>query len=445
MRPEFRMGNSYFRQRRRAAASDEELRLLPFTDLGARGDDEWQTGDCLVVPLLSRAGRTLGVLDVYDPIDRRLPTMESIRGVEIFGNQAAVAIENAQQYAALEVQELRLERQLQSQQDLLRVSESILATLDEKVVFESIADKLRLLVEYDTLAISKVDWAARRIDTVFARDEYAEELMANPISVEQGLWGWAVTHDEALLCNAAHADPRAALVPDTPFEPQASIVLPLHVMNKVIGVLNLDRLGGKIYSEEEFELVKPFANLAAIAIENASLYEQQPAARGHRPAHRSVQPRPLPGDPRARGAPLRALRRRLLAAHDGPRPLQAGQRPLRPPARRPRAAPRGDDPRRRPPAKPTSWRATAARSSPSCCRRPRRDDARQLADRIRTQVREIVVEPATSSACRPRSASPTFPSAASTPRPSWARPTRRCCGPSAAGATACSTTATCAR
>ena len=134
--------------------------------------------------------------------------------------------------------------------------------------------------------------------------------MDNPISVEQGLWGWAVTHDEALLCNAAHADPRAALVPDTPFEPQASIVLPLHVMNKVIGVLNLDRLGGKTYSEEEFELVKPFANLAAIAIENASLYEQQPAARRHRPAHRPLQPRPLPGDARARGAPLRALRRR---------------------------------------------------------------------------------------------------------------------------------------
>ena len=63
-------------------------------------------------------------------------------------------------------------------------------------------------------------------------------------------------------------------MPDTPVEPQASIVLPLHVMNKVIGVLNLDRLGGKTYTDEEFELVKPFANLAAIAIENASLYEK---------------------------------------------------------------------------------------------------------------------------------------------------------------------------
>ena len=274
MRPEFRMGSSFVRLCRRAPAGPEEQRLLPFTDLGTRAADEWQTGDSLVVPLLARDGRTLGVLDVYDPVDRLLPTLESVRIVEIFANQAAIAIENAQQYAALERQELRLERQLQSQQDLLRVSESVLATLDEKVVFESIADKLRLLVEYDTLAISKVDWAARRIDTVFARDEYSQELMDNPISVEQGLWGWAVTHDEAVLCNAAHADPRSAQVPDTPVEPQASIVLPLRVMNKVIGVLNLDRLGGKTYSEEEFELVKPFANLAAIAIENASLYEK---------------------------------------------------------------------------------------------------------------------------------------------------------------------------
>jgi diguanylate cyclase (GGDEF)-like protein len=274
MRPEFRMGNSFFRQRRRVPPSPDERRMLPVTDLGVRGDDEWQTGDCLVVPLQSRADRCLGALSVYDPLDRRLPTMESIRGVEIFANQAAIAIENAQQYAALEVQELRLERQLQSQQDLVRVSESILSTLDEQVVFESITEKLRLLVEYDTLAISKVEWDTRRIVTVWARDEYAQELIDNPIGIEQGLWGWAVTHDEALLCNEAHDDPRANQVPDTPVEPQASIVLPLHVMNKVIGVLNLDRLGGKTFTEEEFELVKPFANLAAIAIENASLYER---------------------------------------------------------------------------------------------------------------------------------------------------------------------------
>ena len=272
LRPEHRIGNCFFcRQSTMAVAPDG----CPFgaTELGPRPDGEWQTGDALFVPLYSR-GRLLGVLDVYDPEDHRLPTLESVRNLEVFANQAAIAIDNALQYEALHVQERRLERQLQSQQDLLRVSESILATLDEKVVFETIGDKLNLLVEFDTLAISKVDWQARRIDTVYARDEFADELIANPISVEQGIWGWAVTHDEPILCNECHLDPRAAQVPGTPVEPQASIILPLRVMNKVIGVLNLDRLGGKTFSDEEFELVKPFANLAAIAIENASLYEK---------------------------------------------------------------------------------------------------------------------------------------------------------------------------
>jgi diguanylate cyclase (GGDEF)-like protein len=273
LRPEHRMGSSYFRRRRYPAVADETLRF-GVTDLGARRDDEWQTGDVLFVPLLSRDDRMLGVLEVCDPEDRRLPTLESIRSLEVFANQAAIAVDNALQYEALRIQERRLERQLQSQQDLLRVSESVLATLDEKIVFESIADKLGLLVEYDNLAISKVDWESRMIVTVFARDEYAEELIANPISVERGIWGWAVTHDEPLLCNAAHEDPRGVLVPGTPIEAQATIVLPLHVMGKVIGVLNLDRLGGKTFTEEEFDLVKPFANLAAIAIENASLYEK---------------------------------------------------------------------------------------------------------------------------------------------------------------------------
>ena len=116
MRPEFRMGNSFFRQRRRVPPSPEERLPAARTDLGRAATTSGRPATAWSCPSQSRAGRCLGALSVYDPLDRRLPTMESIRGVEIFANQAAIAIENAQQYAALEVQELRLERQLQSQQ-----------------------------------------------------------------------------------------------------------------------------------------------------------------------------------------------------------------------------------------------------------------------------------------------------------------------------------------
>ena len=67
-----------------------------------------------------------------------------------------------------------------------------------------------------------------------------------------------------------------------------------------------------------------------------------------------------------------ADRQRLapVADHARHRPLQAVQRHLRPPGRRPGPPARSADAPRRSSAATTSWPDTAARSSSSCCRRP---------------------------------------------------------------------------
>ena len=48
--------------------------------------------------------------------------------------------------------------------------------------------------------------------------------------------------------------------------------MPLQVRGKVIGVLSMDRLGGRTFDERELEPVRLFANLAAIAIQNARAF-----------------------------------------------------------------------------------------------------------------------------------------------------------------------------
>ena len=150
----------------------------------------------------------------------------------------------------------RVERELVAQREILRVSESMLATLDERVVFGQIADTLARLVSYDTLALSKVDREAGLVRTVFARDDYADELIANPLRIDEGLTGWVVAHDEAVLCNDLLTDPRTVLIPGTPDdEPQAAIIVPLRVMDKVIGVLALDRLGGATFDGSDLNRI----------------------------------------------------------------------------------------------------------------------------------------------------------------------------------------------
>ncbi len=86
--------------------------------------------------------------------------------------------------------------------------------------------------------------------------------------------GWVLQHNEAQLVNDMLNDPRGALVPGTEWEPQASIIAPLTVGGKAIGVLALDRMGERTFAESELESTKLFANLAAIAMQNARQYEQ---------------------------------------------------------------------------------------------------------------------------------------------------------------------------
>ena len=274
MRDEFRLGNSYFRSMLRSPTTKEENDFIPYTELGDRSPDEWQSGDCLIVPLLTRDSRLMGVIDAYDPTDRRLPTPEAIRTLELFANQAAAAIDNAIQYEKLQAQGKRLEHQISSQQNLLKVNESMLATLDQRAVFDVIADQLKLLLDFDDMSIDKIDWEGRKLSSIFARDEWKDEVLAFERKIGEGLCGWVAEHGEALLLNEAEKDPRGAVVPGTPVEPQASIVLPLKIQNRVIAVLSIDRLGGRVFLEEDFRIAKLFAGQAAVAIQNASLYEE---------------------------------------------------------------------------------------------------------------------------------------------------------------------------
>ena len=64
----------------------------------------------------------MGVLDVFDPADRRLPTLELVKSLEVFATHAAVAIENARQYEALEETSAQLEAQLALRHAILELS-----------------------------------------------------------------------------------------------------------------------------------------------------------------------------------------------------------------------------------------------------------------------------------------------------------------------------------
>jgi diguanylate cyclase (GGDEF)-like protein len=72
----------------------------------AAGEEAWRAEELIWIPLYSE-DRLLGCLQVDDPRDGRSPGVETIRALEIFANQAVVAIENARSYAEAREQSIR--------------------------------------------------------------------------------------------------------------------------------------------------------------------------------------------------------------------------------------------------------------------------------------------------------------------------------------------------
>jgi len=109
MRPEFRTSQSYFIPHERVDIYSDVAIAVDKTieDYEPGG---WHPEDMLIVPLLSpRQKKLLGFLSLDDPVDGKVPTLESIEVVELFANQAAIAIDNARIFQEREAERQALE------------------------------------------------------------------------------------------------------------------------------------------------------------------------------------------------------------------------------------------------------------------------------------------------------------------------------------------------
>ena len=108
MRPEFCRSRSYFipHQYRKVIESAGGVIEPPLPGMQpgpATMPNAWDPEDVLLVPLVSpRTGRLLGVLSLDQPDDGAIPSLETIEIIELFANQAALAIDTSRIFAERE-------------------------------------------------------------------------------------------------------------------------------------------------------------------------------------------------------------------------------------------------------------------------------------------------------------------------------------------------------
>lgn len=96
--PEFRVSNSFFVSHSALRQSEHDFFVHPEdADDGFLKPDEWNQNDMLFVPLMT-GEQTVGYLSVRDPHDRRIPSVDKVKTLEIFATQAVTALQSARQY-----------------------------------------------------------------------------------------------------------------------------------------------------------------------------------------------------------------------------------------------------------------------------------------------------------------------------------------------------------
>ena len=215
----------------------------------------------LVVPL-RRKGRVIGALNLLSDTAGQFTETDEVM-LRQFGAHVAVAIENARLFEH--------ERHYTSTlETLAEIGREFAAILNLDELLTRIANLTRRLVEYRTFGILLLNEETQELEMKVAV-RYGDNKVSLPrIRVGSGLVGYAALHKEAVLVPDVSKDPRYIKLVD---DARSELVIPLMLQDRVIGVFDLESPELDAFKKSDAEILTLLASQAAVAIENARLYE----------------------------------------------------------------------------------------------------------------------------------------------------------------------------
>ena len=180
-------------------------------------------------------------------------------------NSAAVTIENARLFEA--------EQQSRERAEALHEATAALTTsIELEELYEIILDSLSKLIPYDSASIELVN------------QQYLEIVAENNLPIDHPFIGykfvyepkkWKKTVSERwpLIIPNVQIDERFEKLEGTEYI-RSWMGVPMFAQDRLIGFLNLDSREVSFYTQEHAALAQTFGNQAAIALENARLFER---------------------------------------------------------------------------------------------------------------------------------------------------------------------------
>jgi PAS domain S-box-containing protein len=158
---------------------------------------------------------------------------------------------------------------------LNRASQAFSATLDLDQVLANVLEEVRRLLGVVATSIWLIDDATNELVCSQATGLKKEVVRGWRLTLGKGIAGWVAQNDQSVIVADAHDDERHFKGVDlqTGLALCAVLSVPLRVKRHVIGVLQVVDTQPNRFDNADLELLEPLAASAAIAIENARLYQ----------------------------------------------------------------------------------------------------------------------------------------------------------------------------
>jgi PAS domain S-box-containing protein len=228
------------------------------------------TRSVLCVPLQVQ-GRTIGAIEAINNKDVVFKE-EDLALLTSLAAPVATAIENARLHAETE----HRAEQLAVLHELDRAITTSLRITD---VYQALACHAGRLLSYDHLSITMIEENRARV--AYVTDRHNDSLSAGiTLSLQTSSVGWVTARGQPLLRHNITSDSRFSgdqkLLVDGI---ESVMVIPLRVKARVIGTCNIGSRQVGAYSPDDLAAAQLMADMLAVAIENARLFEAEQCAR----------------------------------------------------------------------------------------------------------------------------------------------------------------------
>lgn len=233
----------------------------------------WQDGDLLLIPLHGAGGNLLGLIILDQPFDDRRPDRATIEILEIFAHQASGMLENYRLYRAT-LQNAEQEARLNA------IMEAVSKTLDTGQIIEAVAGGAARLLPVMQMTVALVDADQQGFDVLkVAINSDSAPVVTREHRAHIENTALARTYRDGQDYLYYIGEPDASRYEDLRAwhrrGERTSLILPLVAGGVVIGAMHLGSTQERAFALHEYRaLLQRMANLSAVAIENARLFNR---------------------------------------------------------------------------------------------------------------------------------------------------------------------------